>query len=106
MSLPLLGCPPNLVIPTGGRNLLVAGSVALQTTADSSTATPFRNDKKGENYSASIRTQGSTAMVPLGPTTSAPPSAKALTALKAKPCFFFPLMRRGSFGGRKSKIKS
>jgi hypothetical protein len=33
------------VIPTEGRNLLVAGSVALQATADSSTAASFRNDK-------------------------------------------------------------
>jgi hypothetical protein len=33
------------VIPTGGRNLLVAGTMALQATADSSTAAPFRNDK-------------------------------------------------------------
>jgi len=30
------------VIPTEGRNLLVAGSMALQAAADSSTATPFR----------------------------------------------------------------
>src|ERR1700741_3134838 len=36
------------VIPTGGRNLLVAGSAVLQATADSSTATPFRNDKNVE----------------------------------------------------------
>jgi len=40
-----LAPPPNLVIPTEGRNLLVAGTVALQATADSSTAAPFRNDK-------------------------------------------------------------
>src|SRR5579864_727142 len=37
--------PLSTVIPTEGRNLLVASTVALQATADSSTATPFRNDK-------------------------------------------------------------
>jgi hypothetical protein len=26
---PLLDCPPNLVIPTDGRNLLVAGTTSL-----------------------------------------------------------------------------
>jgi hypothetical protein len=37
------------VIPTGGRNLLVAGIVTLQATVDSSTAKkPFRNDKRVE----------------------------------------------------------
>ncbi len=35
------------VIPTGGRNLL-AGTEAVQATADSSKAPPFRNDKNVE----------------------------------------------------------
>ena len=42
------------VIPTEGRNLLAAGTVALQATADSSTATPFRNDKKGETIRQAV----------------------------------------------------
>jgi hypothetical protein len=41
-----VSCLINSVIRTGGRNLLLAGTVALQATADSSTATPFRNDKE------------------------------------------------------------
>src|SRR5579864_5529004 len=40
----------HFVIPTEGRNLLVADTVALQATADSSTAAPFRNDKKVEIF--------------------------------------------------------
>ncbi|HKV82835.1 MAG TPA: hypothetical protein VJP02_32100, partial [Candidatus Sulfotelmatobacter sp.] len=38
-------CIRAFVIPTEGRKLLVAGVVALQATADSRRATPFRNDK-------------------------------------------------------------
>src|ERR1700757_3439177 len=48
---------------------------------------------------------GIKATVPLGPTTNAPPSGYGLTALKAKPCFFLPFMRRGFLGGRKAEKK-
>ena len=53
-----LSCTHTSIVPTEGRNLLPACTVALQASEDSSTATPFRNDKNVE-----ISAEGHTKLV-------------------------------------------
>src|SRR4030081_785485 len=50
--------------------------------------------------------QGSATIEPLGPTIRAPPSGNGLIALNLMPDFLCGLILVGSWGGRKSKMKS